>query len=319
MTTKILLTGATGSFGKAFIDHCLKTTKNVEIYAMSRDECKQATLNRRYANDPVHWILGDIRCPPALPVVDLVVHAAALKHVGRGELQPEEFIATNILGSANMLRHSLACDCPFVGLSTDKACAPVNAYGATKMLMEKQVVAAHRSIVRYGNVLGSRGSLIPFVMQCRQTGASIPITDPDMTRFWLHLQEAVDLVIFAWTDQLDGVSGIHVPKAPAMRVIDLVAALAPNNPTHYCGIMPGEKLHEAMIAPDESFCAHDWEGRYLLTQELAPDSAESLERGFTYTSEIARHLTKDELLAKLSNLDLVDNELVIRREKCVSQ
>jgi UDP-N-acetylglucosamine 4,6-dehydratase len=187
------------------------------------------------------------------------------------------------------------------------------------MLMEKQTLAARRSIVRYGNVLGSRGSLIPFLMQCVQNRASIPITDPEMTRFWLHLQDAVDLVISAWTDQLEGVSGIHVPLAPAMRVIDLVAALAPNNLTHYCGIMPGEKLHEAMVAPDEAFCCYEWDGRLLLTQELAPSEANPVDRGFTYTSQIARHLTKDELIAKLADLDLVDNELVIRREKCVSQ
>jgi len=319
MTTKILLTGATGSFGKAFIDYCLQTTKNIEIYAMSRDECKQAALNRRYADKPVHWILGDVRCPPPLPEVDLVVHAAALKHVGRGELQPKEFVATNVLGSANMLDHALVCDCPFVGLSTDKACAPVNAYGATKMLMEKQTLAAGRSVVRYGNVLGSRGSLIPFVMQCVQNKASIPITDPEMTRFWLHLQDAVDLVISAWTDQLEGVSGIHVPLAPAMRVVDLVAALAPENATHYCGILPGEKLHEAMVAPDEAFCCYEWCGRLLLTNEIAPHEAVPVERGFTYTSDVAPQMSKFDLLSKLSNLDLVDNELVIRGNKCVSQ
>jgi len=316
MTTRILLTGATGSFGKAFIAHCMQTPQNVEIYALSRDECKQAALRKRWADYPVSWILGDVRHPPALPHVDLVVHAAAMKHVGRGEEQPQEFVATNILGSANIIDHAVACDCPFVVLSTDKACQPINAYGATKLVMEKMALASRGAVVRYGNVLGSRGSLIPFILQCIRTNQPIPITDPRMTRFWIHLHEAVQLVLDAWQAQLmDGLSAVHIPMAPAMAVTDLVAALAPGHPTYHCGIMPGEKLHEVMVAPDESFRCYDWSNRFILA-DCAPPGACAVSERFSYTSATAPLLTAETLREKLKTMDLVDNELVIREGSC---
>jgi UDP-N-acetylglucosamine 4,6-dehydratase len=315
----VLLTGATGSFGKAYLNYMTNNHPNTLVYCLSRDECKQAPLIRKYADHNVQWILGDVRHPPFLPAVDLIVHAAALKHVGRAETQPEEFYRTNVEGTSNLLLHAQACGAFFIALSTDKACAPINAYGASKLMMEKMVIANGGSIVRYGNVVGSRGSLIPFVMQLAERKQPIPITHPDMTRFWIHLTEAVDLVNYAYISFMEeGKRGIFIPMAQAMRVVDLVQALAPDSPMYEIGIGAGEKLHESMLTADEAVnCYRDLTRLIISRQPI--DDLPKVHHRFTYSSEHAVRLEADEIRDLVSTMDLVDGELVCREELCTLQ
>lgn len=280
----ILITGGTGSFGKAFIKtvlDCYPRIKRLVVY--SRDELKQFELAQIWPEKEypgLRFFIGDIRdnnrLKRALEGIDTVIHAAALKQVPAAEYNPFEFIKTNILGAQNLVDACLDTGVKrVIALSTDKAAAPINLYGATKLCSDKLFTAAnnirgHRdlsfAVVRYGNVMGSRGSVIPFFLERRKTGV-LPITDPAMTRFNISLQEGVDMVLWALENAHGG--EIFVPKIPSYRITDLAQAVGPNCEQRVIGIRPGEKLHEEMITASDSFNTVDL-GRYYA---ILPQSA----------------------------------------------
>jgi UDP-N-acetylglucosamine 4,6-dehydratase len=265
----ILVTGGTGSFGKKFVEIVLKRYQPNKLIVFSRDELKQHEMRRRFpecheSNDsPVRYFIGDVRDKDrlyrAFDGVDIIIHAAALKQVPAAEYNPLETIKTNISGAANVIDAAIDCNVKkVIALSTDKAANPINLYGATKLCSDKLFVAANNysgyhktrfSAVRYGNVVGSRGSVIPFFMDMKAKGM-IPITDPRMTRFWLTLEQGVNFVL-ASLDRMHG-GEIFVPKIPSMNILDLAEAIAPGCPTKIVGIRPGEKLHEVMVPEDDA-------------------------------------------------------------------
>ena len=269
---KILVTGGTGSFGKAFIKYILTNKPEVtRLVIFSRDELKQWELQQLYpAKDypQLRFFLGDIRdqsrLKTALEGIDTVVHAAALKQVPTAEYNPIEFIKTNVLGSENVVHACLATDVQrVVALSTDKAAAPINLYGATKLCSDKLFIAANNikgrrdirfSVVRYGNVMGSRGSVIPFFLEKAKTGV-LPITDPAMTRFNISLSEGVSMVLWALENALGG--ELFVPKIQSYRITDVAEAIGPSCEKPVVGIRPGEKIHEEMITASDSFTTID--------------------------------------------------------------
>ena len=272
----ILITGGTGSFGQAFVKTLLESESDIsKIIIFSRDELKQWEMQQRF---PPHlfpqlrFFLGDVRDKDrlrrALEGVDTVVHAAALKQVPAAEYNPIEFINTNVLGAENLVQACLDNNVQnLVALSTDKAAAPVNLYGATKLCSDKLFIAANNikgnqdirfSVVRYGNVMGSRGSVIPYFLQKAQEKI-IPITDPSMTRFNISLQEGVDMVLWALKNALGG--ELYVPKIPSYRIIDVADAIGPSCKHEIVGIRPGEKIHEEMITVADSFTTYDM-GQY---------------------------------------------------------
>jgi UDP-N-acetylglucosamine 4,6-dehydratase len=299
--SSILITGGTGSLGKALIDSLLKTQAR-RIVVFSRDELKQYNLRQDLDNDPrLRWFLGDIRDSErlvrALHGVDYVFHTAALKQVDTGEYNPMEFIKTNVLGSQNVIDASIATGVKkVVALSTDKASSPVNLYGATKLTADKLFVAANNyshtygtnfSVVRYGNVMGSRGSVIPFFEKMANEGKSIPITDLRMTRFWISIDSAVKFVL----DSLEMMKGgeLYVPKIPSMRIVDLAKAVAPHSELVEVGLRPGEKLHEEMISMDDSRRTIEMPSRYVVNPVIAewgyePPAGHQLPDGFAYQS-----------------------------------
>ena len=271
-SSRILITGGTGSFGKAFIAEilrCFPTIERLVIY--SRDELKQWELQQKFPKSDypqLRFLLGDIRdrerLTRALEGIDTVVHAAALKQVPAAEYNPMEFIHTNVLGAENLVQACLDTDVRrVVALSTDKAAAPINLYGATKLCSDKLFISANNikgrrdlrfSVVRYGNVMGSRGSVIPFFIEKANTG-SLPITDPSMTRFNISLSEGVDMVIWSLENALGG--EIFVPKIPSYRITDVAEAIGPNCNKPTIGLRPGEKIHEEMITISDSFSTID--------------------------------------------------------------
>ncbi|WP_443629983.1 UDP-N-acetylglucosamine 4,6-dehydratase (inverting) [Candidatus Njordibacter sp. Uisw_056] len=273
----VLITGGTGSFGKKFIEtilHKYKSVKKIIIY--SRDELKQSDLKEKYPESvysQLRFFIGDVRDKDRLrracEGVDVIIHAAAIKQVDTAEYNPTECIRTNIDGAENVIHAALDCGVSdVVALSTDKACAPINLYGATKLASDKLFTAANNirgskeikfSVVRYGNVMGSRGSVIPFFMRKRNEG-EIPITHKDMTRFNISLQAGVDMVMYAIKHHLGG--EIFVPKIPSYRIQDIAKAIAPDCETRIVGIRPGEKLHEEMITDTDSLNTIDL-GKYF--------------------------------------------------------
>lgn len=271
--SSVLITGGTGSLGKALIKYLMANTKVRRIAIYSRDELKQHTLRNEIGEDSrLRWFIGDIRdlerLKRAFHGVDFVIHAAALKQVDTGEYNPMEFIKTNVLGSQNVIDASIEAGVKrVVALSTDKASSPINLYGATKLTADKLFVAANNysfsygttfSVVRYGNVMGSRGSVIPIWKSLADAGEPLPITDLRMTRFWISIEQAVQFVI----DSLEIMSGgeLYVPRIPSMKIVDLANAVAPNAKLKEVGMRPGEKLHEEMISADDS-------RRTILTKE----------------------------------------------------
>jgi len=263
--SSVLITGGTGSLGKALIKHLLNETKVRRIAIYSRDELKQSALKNIYRENPrLRWFLGDVRdlnrLKRALHGVEYVIHAAALKQVDTGEYNPMEFIKTNVLGSQNVIEASIDAGVKkVVALSTDKASSPINLYGATKLTADKLFIAANNysiaygtsfSVVRYGNVMGSRGSVIPYFQELAKSGQPLPLTDIRMTRFWISIEQAVKFVM----DSFEVMSGgeLYVPRIPSMKLIDLARAIAPNAQVQEIGMRPGEKLHEEMISLDDS-------------------------------------------------------------------
>lgn len=263
--SSILITGGTGSFGKAFIEYALKNLDPKRIVIISRDELKQYEARLKFDDDPrLRWFIGDIRdqhrLKRAMQGIDFVVHAAALKQVDTAEYNPFEYVQTNIIGSQNVVEAAMDTGVKkVVALSTDKASSPLNLYGATKLAADKLFQSANHyaagfesrfSVVRYGNVMGSRGSVIPFFRKLVAEGKPLPITDSRMTRFWITLPQAVQFVV----DSFDLMKGgeLYVPRIPSMRITDLVEAISPGHETFDIGIRPGEKLHEEMISEDDS-------------------------------------------------------------------
>ncbi len=278
----ILITGGTGSFGKMCIAMLLKQYKPNKIIVFSRDELKQFEMAQEFSPEKypcMRYFLGDVRDKDrlyrAFYGVDYVIHAAALKQVPAAEYNPTECIRTNIGGAENLI--NAAADCgvkKVVALSTDKAVAPVNLYGATKLCSDKLFVAANQymgnkvtsySVVRYGNVMGSRGSVIPFFIKKRDEGGSLPITDMRMTRFWITLEESVNMVLNAF--KLANGGEVFVPKIPSMKITDLAKAIAADMPTEEIGIRPGEKLHETMITAEDSRHTIDIGKYYVIKPE----------------------------------------------------
>lgn len=278
----VLITGGTGSLGKCLVEFLLRETKVRRIVIFSRDELKQHDLRIQLQDDPrLRWFLGDVRdlgrLKRAFHGVDYVLHAAALKQVDTGEYNPMEFIKTNVLGSQNVIDASIDAGVKrVVALSTDKASSPINLYGATKLTADKLFVAANNysftygtifSVVRYGNVMGSRGSVIPFFREMAAQGKPLPITDLRMTRFWITIESAVKFVI----DSLEMMTGgeLYVPKIPSMKIIDLAHAVAPEAKLEEIGMRPGEKLHEEMISADDSRRTVIMEDRFVVTPVVA--------------------------------------------------
>lgn len=272
----ILITGGTGSFGKKFIETILNRFPAVKkIVILSRDELKQSDLKMKYPTKDfpqLRFFIGDVRdkdrVKRACEGVDVIIHAAAIKQVDTAEYNPTECIRTNIDGAENVIHAALECGVKdVVALSTDKACAPINLYGATKLVSDKLFTAANNirgsknirfSVVRYGNVMGSRGSVIPFFMQKKSEG-ELPITHEDMTRFNISLQDGVNMVMYAIEHHLGG--EIFVPKIPSYRILDVAEAIAPGCKKKIVGIRPGEKLHEEMITDTDSMNTIDL-GKY---------------------------------------------------------
>lgn len=260
---KVLVTGGTGSFGRKFTEMALQKYDLRKLIIFSRDELKQFEMAQSIKDPRIRFFLGDVRDKERLQRafygVDVVIHAAALKQVPAAEYNPLEFIKTNVLGAENIVNVAIDCGVEkVVALSTDKACNPINLYGATKLCSDKLFISGNSysggdktrfSVVRYGNVVGSRGSVIPFFKKIRHTGV-LPVTDPRMSRFWITLEQAVDFVLTCMDRMVGG--ELFVPKIPSMNIIDLAKAICPECRTEVVGIRPGEKLHEVMITEDDS-------------------------------------------------------------------
>jgi UDP-N-acetylglucosamine 4,6-dehydratase len=301
--SSILITGGTGSFGKEFLRTVLTEHEPRRVAIFSRDELKQYEMKQEWgADDRVRFFLGDIRDYDRLVIamqkVDHVVHAAALKQVDTAEYNPMEYIKTNVLGSENVIRACMQAGVKkVVALSTDKASSPINLYGATKLTADKLFVSSNNysgntgtkfSVVRYGNVMGSRGSVIPFFRELAQKGEPLPITDMRMTRFWITLPQAINFVIESFADMNGG--ELYVPRIPSMKVTDLAEAIAPGAPLVEIGIRPGEKLHEEMISTEDARRTFAQPTRYIVPPTLAEwgfidPVGEIVPDGFSYSSD----------------------------------
>lgn len=280
----VLITGGTGSFGKAFAKHVLNETEIERLVILSRDELKQFEMQ----NDPffsqyahrMRYFIGDVRDGDRLKYafdgIDLVVHAAALKQVVAAEYNPFEAIKTNVLGAQNVIEAAVHCQVTkVIALSTDKAAAPINLYGASKLCSDKLFVAANNfvgggptrfCVVRYGNVFGSRGSIVPYFLQNKDKWDSFPVTDKSMTRFSLSLEEGVKFVMKCIHQMLGG--EIFIPQIPSYRIVDICVAIDPNKPITIVGIRPGEKIHEVMITSSDLPSTYEWHGGFAI---MPPD------------------------------------------------
>jgi len=284
----VLVTGGTGSFGKKFTEIVLSRYKPRKLIIFSRDELKQFEMRDQFGEDRypnIRYFIGDVRDRErlyrAFDGVDIVVHAAALKQVPAAEYNPSEAVKTNVLGAMNVIDAAIDCNVKqVIALSTDKAANPINLYGATKLCSDKLFVAANNysghhgtrfGIVRYGNVVGSRGSVIPFFLKMRETGV-LPITDERMTRFWITLEQGVDFVL-ASLERMRG-GEIFVPKIPSMRVTDLARAIAPECEIKIVGIRPGEKLHEVMVPEDDAHHTLEYDDHFAILPTFHEWSAE---------------------------------------------
>lgn len=322
----ILITGGTGSFGKKFVETVLKRFNPKKIIIYSRDELKQFEMqqNPLYKKDGVlmRYFIGDVRdekrLAMAMTEIDIVVHAAALKQVPAAEYNPFEAVKTNILGAQNVIDAALASGVKkVIALSTDKAAAPINLYGATKLASDKLFIAANNyrgkndikfSVVRYGNVMGSRGSVIPFFIEKAKSGV-LPITDQRMTRFNITLQEGVDFVLMALEKMWGG--ELFVPKIPSYKILDLAKAVAPNAKLENVGIRPGEKLHEEMVTATDAINTVEFKDYYVILpstqlwdiekfrKESNSKEGKFCEYGFSYNSGTNEHFLSVEELREL--------------------
>jgi UDP-N-acetylglucosamine 4,6-dehydratase (inverting) len=321
--SSILVTGGTGSFGKAFIAELLDKHDPRRVVIYSRDELKQYECRQLFNDDQrLRWFIGDIRdqhrLNRAMHGVDYVVHAAALKQVDTAEYNPWEFVQTNIVGSQNVIEACIDAGVKrVIALSTDKASSPINLYGATKLTADKLFITGNHyaaayptrfAVVRYGNVMGSRGSVIPFFRKLGQAGESLPITDLAMTRFFITLPQAVKFVM----DSFEMMHGgeLYVPRIPSMKITDLAQAIAPGAAMHNMGLRPGEKLHEEMISAEEGRRALRMGDRYVLQPDLAawgyqpPADGEPVAGGFHYTSDTNDQWFTIEEITKILETDV---------------
>jgi UDP-N-acetylglucosamine 4,6-dehydratase len=279
----VLITGGTGSFGHKFVQMALQKYKLKRLIIFSRDELKQFEMRSKFPDEKypaMRYFIGDVRDKErlhrALDGVDIVVHAAAIKQVPAAEYNPLEAIKTNILGAANIVDVAIDRNVEkVIALSTDKAANPINLYGATKLCSDKLFVAAnaysgnHRTrfgVVRYGNVVGSRGSVIPFFQKMRNTGV-LPITDKRMTRFWITLEQGVQFVFNCLPIMQGG--EIFVPKIPSMNIMDLAQAIGPECKHEFVGIRPGEKLHEVLVPEDDARRTLEFNDYFVIQPELS--------------------------------------------------
>ena len=325
----ILITGGTGSFGKQFVRTVLKRYKPNKIIIYSRDELKQFEMAQKFNDKCMRYFIGDVRDLPrlkkAMDRIDFVVHAAALKHVPIAEYNPMECIKTNVMGAQNIIDAALENGVSrVIALSTDKAASPANLYGASKLVSDKLFVAANNltggrdirfSVVRYGNVLGSRGSVIPFFKKLIAEGAtSLPITDPNMTRFWITLQEGVDFVLKNFQRMQGG--ELFIPKIPSMKMTDMAKAIAPDLPQKIIGIRPGEKLHEVMCPKDDSHLTLEFDDHFVIkpsiifsspkeyTKNNLGERGKAVPQGFEYNSrDNTIWLSAEELLNKIAQTE----------------
>jgi UDP-N-acetylglucosamine 4,6-dehydratase/5-epimerase len=315
----VLVTGGTGSFGKKFIRTVMDKTDAQKIIIFSRDELKQYEMQQQFGPDKrLRYFIGDVRdkerLARALDGVHVVIHAAALKHVPAAEYNPFECVKTNVHGAQNIIDACIDSDVErVVALSTDKASSPINLYGATKLVSDKLFVNGNAyvgkkktlfSVVRYGNVVGSRGSVVPFFKKMAATG-EVPITDERMTRFWITLEQGVDFVLQSLKVMHGG--EVFVPKIPSMNVMDLARAIAPEAKTKIVGIRPGEKLHEEMISIHDSRRTMDMGRYYIIQPEMDWWSKDTLKgepvsEDFSYSSE-----TNTEWLSVEKLQDMVNN------------
>ena len=321
--SRLLITGGTGSFGKAFVAEVLNQFPDIRrIVIYSRDELKQWEMQQHYPEEnfpQLRFFLGDVRdqgrLHRALEGIDTVVHAAALKQVPAAEYNPMEFVKTNVLGAENLIQACLdTCVERVVALSTDKAAAPVNLYGATKLCSDKLFIAANNikgsrnlrfSVVRYGNVMGSRGSVIPFFLKNAKTG-TLPITHKEMTRFNISLHDGVEMVLWALQNSLGG--EVLIPKIPSYKITDVAEAIGPSCEKPIIGIRPGEKIHEEMITASDSFSTIDLDSYYAILPsdgsvqkkyESTGLPIEPVNPGFAYNSGTNRNFLNIEQLRKL--------------------
>ena len=313
----ILITGGTGSFGKKFCKIVLDEIKPAKLIVYSRDELKQFDMQQQFSGyKNIRYFIGDVRDKErllrALNGVDYIVHAAALKQVPAMEYNPSEAIKTNIQGAMNVIDAALDKGIKkVVALSTDKACNPINLYGATKLCSDKLFIAANSysgnrgarfSVVRYGNVVGSRGSVVPFFQKLKEKGV-LPITDPQMTRFWITLEQGVRFVIKAFERMHGG--ELFVPKIPSMNIMDLAKAIAPECKTKVVGIRPGEKVHEVMISEDDARNTKELEDCYVIQpafnwwDENNHSDGASVPEGFKYSSGTNKQWLKVDELRKI--------------------
>ncbi|MHB8840887.1 MAG: UDP-N-acetylglucosamine 4,6-dehydratase (inverting) [Candidatus Aquicultor sp.] len=305
----ILITGGTGSFGKQCVEMILSRFKPRRLVVFSRDELKQFEMQQVYDTPEMRYFIGDVRdgdrLNQAMSGVDYIIHAAALKQVPAAEYNPMECVKTNIYGAENVIKAAINNEVEkVIALSTDKAANPINLYGATKLVSDKLFVAANNiagghktrfSVVRYGNVVGSRGSVVPFFKKLVSEGAKeLPVTHPQMTRFWITLPQGVDFVLKNFQRMQGG--EIFVPKIPSMRIFDLVESMSPGMPAKIIGIRPGEKLHEVMCPGDDSHLTLEFHDHYVIrpaitfltpvNYEINPlgEKGTPVEQGFEYNS-----------------------------------
>ncbi|WP_368416826.1 UDP-N-acetylglucosamine 4,6-dehydratase (inverting) [Falsiroseomonas sp.] len=314
----ILVTGGTGSFGRHFVMNVLKRAKPRRLIVLSRDEFKHYEMQQIFRpdqHDCLRFFIGDVRdvnrLNMAMREVDIVIHAAAMKHVPAAEHNPFECLHTNVNGAENVVRSALENRVSRVlALSTDKACNPINLYGASKLASDKIFVAANNlsgsigtrfSALRYGNVIGSRGSVIPFFRKLIAGGAtSLPLTDTRMTRFWIMLQQGVDFAVAALSQARGG--EIFVPRIPSMRMTDLARVLAPHLPTHVVGIRPGEKLHEVMVSEDDARQTLELEDAYII------EPAFNWWKRASYTDVGAKHAPEDFYYSSETNTEWITDD-----------
>ena len=328
----LLITGGTGSFGNAVLNRFLHTDIK-EIRIFSRDEKKQHDMRVTFNNSKVKFYIGDVRIYDSISIamrgVDYVFHAAALKQVPSCEFFPMEATRTNVVGTNNVINSAIANDVKnVICLSTDKAAYPINAMGISKALMEKVAIASSRNIekgatkiciTRYGNVMASRGSVIPFFIEQIKSGNPITVTDPKMTRYLMSLDEAVDLVIFAFKNGQQG--DLFVQKSPASTIGDLAAAVKElfnaNNPINVIGTRHGEKLYETLCTREEMVKAINLDGffqvpadnRDLNYEKFFQDGNTNISNIDDYNSNNTTRLTIEQVKEKLLQLDYIQEEL----------
>ncbi len=319
----LLITGGTGSFGKKFTETLVNNCKPKKIVIFSRDELKQFEMSQTFNQGCMRYFIGDVRDKDRLTMamegIDYVIHAAALKQVPAAEYNPTECIKTNISGAENVIHAALQSNVEkVIALSTDKAANPINLYGATKLCSDKLFVAANNfagtkrtifSVVRYGNVVGSRGSVVPFFKKLiEEKKDHLPVTDKKMTRFWITLQEGVDFVIKNFLRMSGG--EIYVPKIPSVKITDLATAMAPKTSQKIIGIRPGEKLHEIMCPADDSHLTVEFDDHFIILPSITfrgkkidqtinnlGESGAYVKQGFEYNSGTNPHfLTTDEIV-----------------------